>query len=409
MRLVACFFLTIALPCLAITPEDVLSIRELSDLRLAPDGTRVAFVVAESPDRKTSIWIAGTDGKAKPQRVAAAGDSPRWSPDGQTLAFLDESSHIRLLCGGHITQLTSARVEDFQWSPNGREIAYVVRDPKLESDPITVDGPVSFTRLWIAKISDGTMKQLTRDDFEISEIAWSPDGRELALVVAPSSKPEDGDRARLVVIDRAGGNVARTVSPHVAFAGALRWSPDGRLLTFYDRVTSDPFATWISVVPAAGGAVRPILKDYRGTVYRIEWQSDSAHLLGEAGIGTRHALISIDAVSGTVAELAQIISSQWDVGFSTNGRAIAYLAQTPTSPSDIWTMDLEAHATRKLTDFNPQTRSWRLGAVSEVTWENSKDGLLRRGVLITPPNYDAARRYPTVVIAHPGDTAFWTG
>ena len=403
--------LVLPLPAYAITPEEVLGIRELSDLQLSPDGSRAAFVVRESPDGRTSIWIAAVDGATQPQRVVPNASAPRWSPNGETLAFLDESSQIRLLHGGQSATLTPARggVEDYQWSPDGKEIAFVVRDQLAESDPIIVDGPVGFARLWIANVADGKTAQLTRDDFEISEMAWSPDGREIALVVAPSSKPGDSDRNSLIVIDRATGKIARTVTPDVAFAGALRWSPDGRFLTFYDHVASDPFSTWISIAPAAGGAVRPILKNFAGTVYRIDWQRDSATLLVEAGVGTHHALLSIDAATGETTELARITSSQWDVGFSTNGRSIAYFAQTANSPTDVWIFDVATRATRKLTDFNPQTRSWALGAVSEVTWKNSKDGMLRRGVLVTPPGYDPARRYPMVVIAHPGDTAFWTG
>jgi len=64
---------------------------------------------------------------------------------------------------------------------------------------------------------------------------------------------------------------------------------------------------------------------------------------------------------------------------------------------------------RRLTDFNPQTKSWALGKVSEVTWKNSKDGLVRRGVVITPPDYRQGNLYPVVVNTHPGDTAWWTG
>ena len=420
--------LALALSSFALTPEEVLSIREVSDLQLAPDGSRVAFVVTEPPDparpgdpRRSSIWIVSTDGTSQPRPISAASandSSPRWSPDGETLAFLsrregDDGSQIYLLRGDRATRLTSARrgVEDFRWAPDSSAIAYLARDPSPESDPIVVDGPVAYTRLWMATIGDGKSAQVTVDDFEIEEMAWSHRGRELAMVVAPSSRPADSGRGSLVVIDRATGRTVRTLSTHVAFAGALRWSPDGQLLTFYDRAPSDPvaYASWISVVPAAGGAVRPILKNYPGTVYRVDWHPDNAHLLAEAGVGTHHALLSIDAVTGAVTELAQIISSQWDVGFSTNGRTIAYFAQRPDSPSDVWILDLGERAPRKLTDLNPQTHEWRLGAESEVTWKNTKDGMPRRGVLITPPGYDATKRYPTVIMAHPGDTAWWTG
>jgi dipeptidyl aminopeptidase/acylaminoacyl peptidase len=60
-------------------------------------------------------------------------------------------------------------------------------------------------------------------------------------------------------------------------------------------------------------------------------------------------------------------------------------------------------------NINPQTKSWHLGRVREVEWKNSKDGLTRRGILITPPGYQPGRLYPTVVNTHPGDTAWWVG
>src|ERR1044071_10486417 len=52
-----------------ITPEDVLTLRELSDVKLSPDGKQIAFVVNEPNDpqkpreaRASNIWIVTTDG-----------------------------------------------------------------------------------------------------------------------------------------------------------------------------------------------------------------------------------------------------------------------------------------------------------------------------------------------------------
>ena len=56
-----------------ITPEDVLSIREVRELQISPDGKHVAFRVREPADpklprapRTTNIWIVSTDGKQPP-------------------------------------------------------------------------------------------------------------------------------------------------------------------------------------------------------------------------------------------------------------------------------------------------------------------------------------------------------
>jgi len=135
---------------------------------------------------------------------------------------------------------------------------------------------------------------------------------------------------------------------------------------------------------------------------------DSKHLMAQSVEGTHQALLTVDVANGDTRKLTDIVHSQWNVGFSTNGNTTAYFSQSVGSPSDIWILKTDAPP-RKITDFNPQTAAWKLGKLREVEWKNSKDGLLRRGVVITPPDYQQGRLYPTIVNTHPGDTAWWMG
>jgi dipeptidyl aminopeptidase/acylaminoacyl peptidase len=429
-----------------LTPEDVLSIRELDELRLSPDGKRIAFVVREPGDpklprqpRPSNIWIVPSDGSERPRPLVPAlknAYSPLWSPDGRTLSFLSDRRvevnssagqtdqvHLLRVDGGdrgQIERLTAVPggVEQFAWSRDGKMIAFVARDQATSEeqqreaagyDAIEVDRNFKNKRLWITNLSDGKAVQVTKQDFEINELAWSPKGDELALVVARTPKPEDSLLLSLVIVNRSSGDVARTLSTNAApISGLLRWSPDGRSITLLEGPPTKEFASWLAVVPAGGGSVRPLMKDYSGTMLSAEWTPDSQHLMAQSIEGTREALLMIDSVSGAVHKLADVIQSQWDASFSTNGQAIVYLAQTPESPSDIWVLTKDGPP-RKITDFNPQTKSWRLGRVRELEWKNSKDGLIRRGVLITPPGYQPGNLYPTVVNTHPGDTAWWPG
>lgn len=426
-----------------LTPEDVLSIRDLDELRLSPDGKRIAFVVREPfnpkqprESRTSNIWVVPTDGSEPPRPLfphLKDATSPSWSPDGRTLAFLsdrgesndaaDQATQVYLLRGGagQVERLTSVPggVEQLAWSPDSKMIAFVARDQatseELERqaagyDGIEVDRNFKYSRLWIATLSDRKALQVTKQDFEINELAWSPGGDELALVVARTPKPEDSLQFSLVVVNRLTGEVARTLSTNVSLTGGLRWSPDGRWLTFYEGPPTKEFSSWVSVVASGGGSVRPrpLMKNYLGSVLSLEWTLDSKHLLAQSIEDTREALLMIDSVTGAVRKLADVIQSQWDASFSTNGEAIVYLAQTPESASDIWVWTRDA-TPRKITDFNPQTKFWRLGKVREVEWKNSKDGLTRHGVVITPPGYQAGNLYPTIVNTHPGDTAWWPG
>jgi dipeptidyl aminopeptidase/acylaminoacyl peptidase len=414
----------------ALTPEDVLSIREVRELQISPDGKHVAFRVREPADPKqplaprvTNIWIVSTDGKETPRPLIPNlknATTPRWSPDGRWLAFLSDQVYLVRASGGEAERLTSVPggVENFAWSPDSTMMAFVARDQptakELEKqsagdDAVEVDRNFRYSRLWVTNISDHKSVQITRQDFEINEFAWSPSGDEIALVVARSQMPEDSLLLSLVVVNRSTGNVVRTLSSNASsISGLLRWSPDGSLITFLEGPPTKEFASWLAVVPAKGGSVRPLTKNYAGTVLAAEWTPDSKHLLGQSIEGTGQALLTIDIATQSQTKLADVVQTIWEYSFSTNGQTIAYTAQTTESPSDIWIWTKDAQP-RKITDFNPQTRSWRLGKVREVEWKNSKDGLIRRGVVITPPDYQPGKLYPTIVNTHPGDTAWWIG
>jgi dipeptidyl aminopeptidase/acylaminoacyl peptidase len=162
------------------------------------------------------------------------------------------------------------------------------------------------------------------------------------------------------------------------------------------------------MVPAAGGEVRPLLKDSLSTTMRAEWAPDSKSLLLLTEEGTGQALLRLDPKTGHAQRVADVVNSQSEFSFSTNGTTIAYLDQSPRSPSDVWLVAPRI-SPRRLTDLNPQTLSWRLGSVRSVSWKNSSDGMIRKGVLITPPDFEAGRPYPMIVEGHPSDTPWWTG
>jgi len=425
-----------------VTPEDVLSLRELSEVRLSPDGRQIAFVVSEPSlaskpreSRASNVWIIPADGREAPRPLIPglkSARAPSWSSDGRTLAFLsvadfaaknaDGSEQIYLLRMGEkrpvrLTNMPGG-VEQFQWSPDGRMIAFTAEEtasPKERErrsagdDAVVVDRNFTPARLWIVSLSDRKTVQLTKQDFEISEFRWSPSGDEFAVVVARSAKPEDSLLLSLVVVNRSSGEVARTLSGNASpIRGLLRWSPDGRWITFLEGPPTKEFGSWTSVVAAGGGPVRPVMKDFRGSVMALEWMADSRHWMAQVAEGTRQALAEVDSADGTMRRLTDVAQSQWNYGFSTDGSTMAYFAQTSDSPTDLWVLRTGA-IPRRITEFNPQTRFWRLGQVREIEWKNSKDAAIRRGVLITPPDYRPDRTYPTVVNTHPGDTPWWNG
>jgi dipeptidyl aminopeptidase/acylaminoacyl peptidase len=211
-----------------------------------------------------------------------------------------------------------------------------------------------------------------------------------------------------VIVSRLTGKVVRTLVQHIGLPGGLRWSPDGRFITFFESPEGNLFAWWLAIVPASGGPVQPLLKDRSLSVWDVQWSPTSKHLIAEIVQETQAALVTIDIEENTFRKLADVVTSQADYGFSTNDSLTAYLNQSVSSPNDVWVFQADG-STRRLTNLNPQTASWQLGNVHKMTWKNIKDGTALHGVLITPPDYQSKSPYPTIVQAHQGDLPWWTG
>jgi dipeptidyl aminopeptidase/acylaminoacyl peptidase len=132
-----------------LTPEEIADRLVPSDPRISPDGSRVIFAV--SPRSKTgekwtrSLWTAG-DGLPARQLTAGTADDrdPRWSPDGSRVLFRSDrlkpgSDEYRLfvlsVSGGEAMPLGELAGELSQpaWSPDGRWVAILRKDPEPDA------------------------------------------------------------------------------------------------------------------------------------------------------------------------------------------------------------------------------------------------------------------------------------
>jgi Tol biopolymer transport system component len=151
-------------------PEDIADIRWVASPAVSLGGEQVAYVVIEwekesQTERKSTLWLAATDGSQPPRALAANHrriGQPQWSPNGRSLAFLspgtgnagkkqvfvldaDESSATPLTT-------SSETVESFQWSSDGKAIAYLALAPQASArtndEPIEVGKNPRNTSLW---------------------------------------------------------------------------------------------------------------------------------------------------------------------------------------------------------------------------------------------------------------------
>src|SRR4030043_1679785 len=175
-------------PIKDLTPEMTLNRWSIGDLRLSPDGNRVAMVVSEpakASGQRRNIWIYDIAASSLRQFTAAAKSDPhpRWSPDGRTLGFLSDregSNQVYLipLDGGEARPLTEGKtgIDSFAWSPDGKRIGIKTTAPKTEDeekkekdkdDARIIGKPEERTLLQVLDVDTKALKTLVKGAWRI--------------------------------------------------------------------------------------------------------------------------------------------------------------------------------------------------------------------------------------------------
>jgi dipeptidyl aminopeptidase/acylaminoacyl peptidase len=118
--------------------------------------------------------------------------------------------------------LAIRRVSDAQVSPDGKLVAYAVREVSLEKN-------ASVSHIWIVPATGGAPRRLTNGEKGEARPRWSPDGRTIAFLSSRSGS------AQVWLIPVDGGEAAQLTRISTGADGHV-WSPAGTHLAFTSDV-----------------------------------------------------------------------------------------------------------------------------------------------------------------------------
>ncbi len=413
--------------------DDLRHLAHLSDPRISPDGSRIVVVVSR-PDYEDDrferelllVDVKGGDGIVLTHDWPLV-SSPRWSPDGERLAFLDQKDesdkpqiYVLSMRGGEARRITSASrgVSLFAWRPGGKELAFVTED---EPEPRTGEerhnksfevgdnvylataAPMP-SHIWLVSAEGGDATQLTSGSESAAagfggSIDWSPDGALLVFQTQERPHAAEFDRRSLKLLEVETG-AERTLVSGPASLSTATFSPLGDEVAYGYPTGPEPFFNpeAIFVVPVAGGEPRnrtsSIDRDVEG-----DWLPDGSVVVW-ANDGTRVSVwrqrrtgpptkISTGAVDPTSA-----------LSISTGG-ALAFVGVEPRGPEELYFLDPPAATAKRLTSLNAELASRNLGETETITWKGP-DGFQEDGTLTFPPDFDGSRKAPLVLYIHGG-------
>jgi dipeptidyl aminopeptidase/acylaminoacyl peptidase len=439
MRRIAGIALLAALPALAqprrgVTAEDYLAFETAGDPQISPDGNSVAYTVTtidtKANRRVSRIWMMPADGSQRPVPLTSEGtssSSPRWSPDGRSLAFLSARdggrTQIWLLSrtGGEARRVSSLEngASNFEWSPDGTRFVCLTRTGPAASKNSDVrhythanykfndTGWFDDRRSHIAVIEEktGAARQITDgDNWNDLDPHWSPDSARIAFVSDRTGHEFDFSHNSDVWVVPATGGTPVKVSDHDGPDRSPRWSPDGKTIAFLGAVDEED-APNIYLAPAAGGkASRVIDPNFDQLVAEMTWAEDGKAIYFGSGVKGETHIFRMDAATGRVTALTSGPRNVHAFSLGPGGR-IAYLANDFEHLDDVYVR--AGGPERQLTHLNAAL--WNqvtLAKVERIPYR-AVDGFEVDGFFVKPVGWEAGKKYPMVLSIHGGPAGMY--
>ena len=434
------------------TVDDLITAVRVSDPQVTPDGRSIAYVRTTtdlaSGRRNGDIYVVTADGAA-PARGLVVGPqtdfSPRFSPDGQTLAFISTRDggspqvYVIPVTGGEAKRVTNVAAgvqPPLVLSADGRRAAFVsdvypdCRDDECnrKRSEEEAKSPVQarqITRLmfrhwneWrntrrhhvlVTELATGTTRDVTPGDYdapphnyEDASLAFSADSRSIAFV----SKREGPDREAWstnsdVWLAPVDGGEIRKVTANPAADDHPLFTKDGKslLVRGQRRAGFEADRWYLDVYDLQSGARRTVFEATDLSIDEFVLSGDGATVWFTAGDRGRISLFTIPLSGGAARKVIEGGAVSSIAALADGG--VAYVKSRLTRPPDVYRVSRDG-AERQLTSDNDD---W-LRAVAMPAPESAVvTGAERTPVqywLLKPPNFDPARRYPTVFLIHGG-------
>jgi dipeptidyl aminopeptidase/acylaminoacyl peptidase len=413
--------------------DDLLTLKTIGGTQISPDGNWVAYTVNYGDFKQdafiTQIWLVDSNSGKSFQltRGEKSSTNPRWSPDGQTLAFLsnriEDKNQVFLINpnGGEAQQLTKSEtaISNFVWSEDGKAIAYTATEPTSQAmkdrkeyldDYDVVREGYSYVHLWTIDVAEAMKtplvgKQRTKKkDFSVDSFSWSPDGSMIAFSATVNPDLIQGVTSDIYLLKLADDSVKRIVD-QPGPDNNPRFSPDGKQIVFSSAMGDKLYFasnSKLAVVSVDGGPPRSITDSFDENPGLVEWKSDGIYFTGLQK--TASHLLRVDATSGKITRLSSpdgLMAGSFSL--TRSGERMAFVAGSPSSMNEVFVSGVKNFAPRKLTDVSEQAKSFTLGTREVISWK-SQDGTTIEGILIKPADFDPSKKYPLLCIIHGGPT-----
>lgn len=441
-----------------LTIDELLRVRRVSDPQVSPKGDLVAFTITDIDQAAnkgtTQIYLVPLGGGQARQLTTNehSSASPRWSPDGEKLAFIsardgDDQIWTIDVFTGALRKVTSISTGagDPVWSPDGRWLAFVSDIyPECHDDACNkrraeqvaqnkVKAHVADrllyrhwkawkngmrTHVFVVSSAGGEARDMTPGDYDAppfslggpTDYAFSPDSSELAFVSNHDKVEATSTNADVWLVPVKGGTAKNITAGNHGYDGSPQYSADGKYIAYRSQVTpgyeSDRFR--LMLYDRKTGRAQSISESLDSNVDEFTFTPDSKTIYLTAEERGRVPIYTVAVTGGPIRKVvADGGGANGDVHLTKDGSTLVFSRSSMAKPSEIYRANKDGSGVRALTTTNDNFIStFNLKPAEEVTW-NGGLGAKVAGWIVKPPDFNQRRKYPLVVLIHGGPQGAW--
>jgi len=385
--------------------------------RWAPDGKRLVFESNRGGSFQVyTISVEG--GEARPlTSISTEATQPIWSADGKHIAFVSSVfPEFSEKAFSESDELNRKRQEEREkskvkarvftqllyrhwdsWGEGKRQHLFVVPvDGGTPRDVTPGDRdavPTSST------FSAG-------DDFD-----FSPDGNELAYTATPLPTREEAWKTdhNIVLVNLIRGERQEITSANPAADGFPRYSPDGKYIAYRaQRRAGFEADRWrLMLYERATGRTRSLTEALDTSVDSFVWSSDSRKLYLEADEKAAKPIWMVAVSGGSVTKVVEG-AVNGEVSISRGDQVLAFARQTLSRPAEVYASSSDGRDMRVVTHMNDELFAGLDVSRPESVSYAGAEGTPVQMWILRPAGFDSARKYPLVFWVHGGPQSAFT-
>jgi dipeptidyl aminopeptidase/acylaminoacyl peptidase len=435
-----------------LTINELLKVRRVSDPQVSPDGRMIAFTITD-PDvtankSVTQIYLVPVEG-GEPRALtsgAMSSESPRWSPDGKRLAYISDSQVWTIdVANGQTKKITSLATgaDVAVWSPDGKWLAFtsdVYPECTTEecnakraqaADASKVKAKIADrllyrhwktwkegkrSHIFVVSTDSGTARDVTPGDWDAppfsvggpTEYAFSPDSKELAFTRNTEKDEAISTNSDIFVVAVTGGEARRITGDNRGADSTPVYSPDGRYIAYRSQPRAGFEADrWqLMLFDRQTNKTRSLSEPFDLQVESLAFSPDGKKIYLTAGERGLEPIYTVAVGGGQVTKLVADGFND-DVKITADGKWLVFTRNSAARPNEIYRASVDGSGATAVTKINNAfIAGFNLQPAEEVTWEGAEQAKVG-GWIIKPPDFNASRKWPLLVLIHGGPQGAW--